>query len=113
MARFWTEPPGSPVPGAQVYLLESGKYVFSDEIGAFNFTDIPVGQYHIGAKRIGYAQSISYEIEIQQSNPTRILIPLVSNPIAFPDQEIISNKSRELNIISNGNTTIVNLPPGN
>ena len=103
---------GNPVPRAQVYLLDLGKYAISDELGAFYFTDIPSGQHQIGVKRIGYSPSEPYSVDINSANPAHITIPLDTRLISVPGQDVILNRSSKISITSKGNLTIVESNPG-
>lgn len=100
---------GSPVPGAAITVLGLSRNTISDVAGSFQFAGLPIGEYDLSAQRIGYANSDIIHVDIDQFTPVNIIIPMISNPVVVEDRVVEADRTRDFDIVSQGNSTIVTL----
>lgn len=70
--RFWQTPSVTPAADAEILLFDAGynpmQYVFSNDAGAFGFSQLPFGTYWLIAESAGLF-SEPVQIELSESNP--------------------------------------------
>ena len=92
----------TPLAGATVVLLPSGKTVQTDAGGNFKFTGVPVGQYHLRISFIGYKEVAPDNIAVVSGRETVLTIPMEMN--VSDQKEVVikanSKKNKPLNEMS-------------
>ncbi|SFM63094.1 iron complex outermembrane recepter protein [Chitinophaga sp. YR627] len=83
---------GEPAPGVTVIIQELSKGAITNENGAFNFKNIPVGTYHLKASLIGL-EPVVVEVKAEEGRENHIKITLSTS----------SQKLEEVVVTSGGN----------
>ncbi|MEK7257634.1 MAG: TonB-dependent receptor, partial [Bacteroidota bacterium] len=106
--------------GANVELVETGKFTATDELGIFTFADLPSGVFTINVSYLGYAKT-SLQIEVRDHETTAVKIPLSPEKIDLPAVEIQVAANANLRTINaldiqtrpvNSSQDILRLVPG-
>lgn len=84
---------GSPLPGATVQLIPTGRGQATDDEGAFTFRNIESGTYEIDVRFVGYAPH-RQSVEVAPDEATALTIDLRPQRVGLPDV-VVTGAARE------------------
>jgi outer membrane cobalamin receptor len=103
---------GAPIPGAVVRIERSGKTAVTDGTGQFRFTDLPVGNYLIDARRLGYQLVSPIHAYVNSSSTSHIIVRMSPVPVEVSAHLVTAERTGRITIHREGNLSIVEIPPG-
>lgn len=107
-----TDPDGNiSLPGATIKLNSGNRYTISDQIGDFEFLNVPAGTYQIEVVYIGY-QNLTQEVTVEEGKNVKINLSMTSGSETLSEVVIsgerLKGQARALNQQKN-NRNITNV----
>ncbi|MDP2301900.1 MAG: TonB-dependent receptor [Ignavibacteria bacterium] len=97
----------TPIPGVNIYLMETPFGTVSDLKGNYILRGIPIGKYRIRFSSIGYATKF-ISIEIEPNRTIELNVSMENQIIEVEEVEVFGKRERE---VSDTRTSILDLDP--
>jgi hypothetical protein len=88
---------GAPVPAARVRLLQEGAAADSaltDTAGVFTVRSEEGGKFRLSAERVGYAESVSAEVEWADDDSVEVLFRIAADAVVLEPLEVVATTRR-------------------
>ena len=83
----------SPLPGAKVIIQGTAYSSTTDNYGLFSFENLPVGEYRLTFRSLGYQPRVSYPVSVAQDHQINLTVELQPQPFRLPELRVKTDRS--------------------